>query len=254
MMMRSIAQRALVELVADAAAQSELEVGDFLVGADLVGGGGGDVEDLAADGEDRLGLAVARLLGRAAGAVALDDEQFGALGVVAAAVGELAGEAELARAGRGLALDLALGAALEPLLHPLDDVAEEGAAAVHVVGEIMVEMVAHRGLDEARRLEAGQAVLGLALEMGVADEDAQHQLDAAHDVVGGDVLGALVADELAEGADALGQRGAQARLVGAAVGSRDGVAIIGFAAVAVERPGDRPFGATLASRGNPGGR
>ena len=32
-------------------------------------------------------------------------------------------------------------------------------------------MVAHRGLDEARRLEAGQAVLGLALEMRVADED-----------------------------------------------------------------------------------
>ena len=133
----------------------------------------GDVEDLAADREDRLGLAVARLLGRAAGAVALDDEQFGALGVVGRAVGELAGEAELARGGRGLALDLALGAAAQALVHPLEDRAEERAAAVHVVGEIMVEMVADRGLDEARRLEAGQAVLGLALEMRVADEDAR---------------------------------------------------------------------------------
>ena len=214
----------------------------------------GDVEDLAADGEDRLGLAVARLLGRAAGAVALDDEELGAFGVVVGAVGELAGEAELARGGRGLALDLALGAAAEALVHPLDDRAEERAAAVHIVGEIMVEMVAHRGLDEARRLEAGQAVLGLALEMRVADEDAEHQLDAVEDVVGGDVLGLLVADQLAERADALGQRGAQARFVGAAVGRRDGVAVIAFAAVAVERPGDRPFGAALARRGSPGGR
>ena len=168
-------------------------------------------------------------------------------GVVVGAVGELAGEAELAGGGRGLALDLALGAALEALLHPLDDAAEEGAAAVHVVGEEMVEMVAHRGLDEAGRLEAGQAVLGLALEMRVADEHGEHQLDAVEHVVGGDVLGALVADQLAERADALGQRGAQARLVGAAVGGGDGVAIIAFAAVAVERPGDRPFGAALDS-------
>ena len=68
-------------------------------------------------------------------------------------------------------------------------------------------MVTDRSLDEARGLEAGQSVLGLALEMRVADEDAEHQLDAVEDVVGGDVLGALVADEVAEGADALGQRG-----------------------------------------------
>ena len=140
--------------------------------------GAGDVEDLAAEGEDRLGLAVARLLGGAAGAVALDDEDFGALGVVVGAVGELAGEAQLARRGGGLALHLALGAAAEAVLGALDDRAQERAAAVHVVGEEMVEMVAHRGLDEARRLEAGQAVLGLALEMRVADEDAEHQLDA----------------------------------------------------------------------------
>src|SRR3954451_14594446 len=160
-----VAQSVLVELVAVAAAQCEVEVGDLAVGADLVLRGAGDVEDLAADGEDRLSLAVARLLGRAAGAVALDDEQLGPFGVVATAVGELAGEAELAGAGRGLALHLALGAAAEALLGALDDRTEQRAAAVHIVGEIMVEMVAHRSLDEARRLEAGEAVLGLALEM-----------------------------------------------------------------------------------------
>ena len=36
-----------------------------------------DVEDLAAQREDRLRVAVAALLGRAAGGVALDDEQLG---------------------------------------------------------------------------------------------------------------------------------------------------------------------------------
>ena len=106
-------------------------------------------------------------------------------------------------------------------------------------------MIADRGLDEARGLERGQTVLGLALEMGIADEHAEHELDAVENVVGGDVLGLLVADQLTEGADALGQRGAEARFVGAAVGRRDGVAVIAFAAVGIERPGDGPFGASL---------
>src|SRR5215210_925692 len=119
-----IAEPGLVPLLAGAAAERQAEVGDLAVGADLLGGGASDVEDLAADREDRLDLAVARLLGGAAGAVALDDEQFGALGAVGGAVGELAGEAQLAGAGRGLALDLALGAALEPFLHALDDRAQ----------------------------------------------------------------------------------------------------------------------------------
>src|SRR5689334_5829449 len=109
----------------------------------------------------------------------------------------------------------------------------------------MVEMVADGGLDEARGLETGQAVLGLALEMRVADEDAQHQLDAVEDVVGGDVLRLLVADKLSERADALGEGGAEAGFVGAAVRRRDGVAVVAFAAVAVERPGDGPFGRAL---------
>ncbi len=72
-----VAQVLRVAVLARAAAERERQVGDFAVGADLVGGGAGDVEDLAADRQDRLGLAVARLLGAAAGAVALDDEQLG---------------------------------------------------------------------------------------------------------------------------------------------------------------------------------
>jgi len=49
-------------------------------------------------------------------------------------------------------------------------------------------MVADGIFDEARGLEAGEAILGLALEVRVADEHAEHQLDAVEDVVGGDLL------------------------------------------------------------------
>jgi hypothetical protein len=52
-----------------------------------------DVEDLALQGQDRLGLAVAALLGRAAGGVTLDDEQFRQRGIFFLAVGQLAGQA-----------------------------------------------------------------------------------------------------------------------------------------------------------------
>ena len=72
-----------------------------------------DVEDLAAQRQDRLDAAVAALLGRAAGAVALDDEQLGLGRVALLAVGELAGQVgdverplaagQLARPARGLA-------------------------------------------------------------------------------------------------------------------------------------------------------
>src|ERR1700710_1616976 len=84
--------------------------------------------------------------------------------------------------------------------------------------------------------------------MRVTDEHAEHQLDTVEDIIGGDVLGLLVADQLAEAADALGQRCAQPGLMRAPVRSRDGVAVVTFRSVGIERPGNRPFGATLAIR------
>ena len=71
------------------------------------------VQDLAAQGQDGLERAVAALLGRAAGGVALDQVQLALLGVALLALGELAGQAraveralaagEVARLARGLA-------------------------------------------------------------------------------------------------------------------------------------------------------
>ena len=52
-----------------------------------------DVQDLAAQRQHRLEFAVAALLGGAAGAVALDDEQFGLGRIALLAIGELAGQA-----------------------------------------------------------------------------------------------------------------------------------------------------------------
>ena len=53
----------------------------------LVDAGALDVEDLAAQRQHRLVLAVAALLGGAAGGVALDDEHFGLGGIALLAFG-----------------------------------------------------------------------------------------------------------------------------------------------------------------------
>src|SRR3546814_15661034 len=63
-----------------------------------------------------------------------------------------------------------------PLVHPVEHIGEQRLAALHMVGQIMVEMVAHRIFDQPRRLRTGQPVLRLALELRVADEDRQHDL------------------------------------------------------------------------------
>src|SRR5882762_3249780 len=115
---------------ADAAAERQGDIAKLLVAPHLLGRGARDVEDLAAQRQDRLGLAVARLFGRAAGAVALDEKDLGPGGGVAGAVGELAGEAQLA--GRALPRHLALLAPALALFGALGDAVEEGAAGCRV--------------------------------------------------------------------------------------------------------------------------
>ncbi len=66
-----------IELLADAGARRGDERLDLLVAEHLVDTRTLDIEDLAADRQDRLEARVARLLGAAAGAVTLDDEEFG---------------------------------------------------------------------------------------------------------------------------------------------------------------------------------
>ena len=89
----------------------------------------------------------------------------------------------------------------------------------------MVERVAHRRLDDALRLDGRQPVLGLADEFRLADEHRQHAGRRDHDVLGGDDRRALVAGEIGIGAQPARQRGAEAGLMRAAFGGRDGVAV-----------------------------
>jgi hypothetical protein len=67
-----------------------MSVPDFLAREHLVEAGTLDVEDLAAQGQHGLELAIAPLLGGAAGAVALDDEHLCIGGVAVLAFGQLA--------------------------------------------------------------------------------------------------------------------------------------------------------------------
>src|SRR3954464_13815874 len=90
-----VAQILLAVMRAGAATDRLHQVGELGVGRQLVPGGGGHIEVFSAQRQDRLGLAVAGLLGAAASRVAFDDEQLGALGGGVGAVGQLAGQPQL---------------------------------------------------------------------------------------------------------------------------------------------------------------
>ena len=216
------------------------EIGELLVLRELVLAGRRDVEDFAAQRQDRLRGAVARLLGRAAGAIALDDENLRAFGGAVGAVGELAGQAQLSH--RALARDVLFLAAADALLGALDHEVEQLVGLQRIAGEPMVERVLDRLLDDLLRFGGGEPILGLALEFRLADEHREHGAGADHDVVRGDRGGALaLADALGVILQPAGQRRAQAGFVGAAVGRRNGVAIGVEKAVGVGGPGHRPL-------------
>ena len=164
----------------------------------------------------------------------------------ARAVGELAGQAELAH--RGLARDVLFLAAAQPLLGALDDEIEQLVGLQRIARQPMVERVLDRLLDDFLRRRGGQAVLGLALEFRLADEHREHAAGAGHHVVAGHVLGALfLAGAGGVILQAAQQRGAQAGFVGAAVRRRDGVAVGLQEAVGVGGPGHRPFDRAVAA-------
>ena len=185
-----VAQILVAVFAARAAAERLDQVGDLLVGAELFAAGAGDVEDLAAQRQHRLAGAVARLLGRAAGRIAFDDEELGAGGRILRAVGKLAGQAQLAH--RGLAADFLFLAAAHALVGALDHPFEQLRGFLRIVGEPMVERIAQCVFDDALRFDGRQLVLGLADEFRLADEDRQHARRRDHHVFGGDDRRALV--------------------------------------------------------------
>ena len=130
------------------------------------------VEDLAADGEQRLVVAAAGELGRAERAVALDDEELGALDVVAAAVSELRRE----RGGlqRGLpALGLLVHTGTDPRLHLRGDLLQQEGSLLLLAplgreepsGELAFD---HPG-DDGTHGRGAQDLLGLPLELRLGE-------------------------------------------------------------------------------------
>ena len=159
-----------VELVAETGSDRgdhrlDLGVREHLVDAVLLG-----VDDLPAQRQDRLRHAVARLFRRAAGRVALDDEELRQVGILDRAVGELARKRrvleralatrELARLPSGLA-GVAGGNGL------LDDLPSLGALLLEELRELLV----HHSLDEAGDARVAQLRLRLPFELGVAQLD-----------------------------------------------------------------------------------
>ena len=168
-----VAQLRQVEVVADAGAERGDDVGHLLGGQHLVDARALDVEDLAADRQHGLKLALAALLGRAAGRVALDDEQLGVGGIAVLALGEAARQpqaVERALAPRQLAR-LARGLAGE---RRLDDLADDGLGFLGVLLEPGGELLADHALDDGLHLGGDELVLGLARELGVRHLDGEH--------------------------------------------------------------------------------
>ena len=89
----------------------------------------------------------------------------------------------------------------------------------------MVEMVAHSVFDKPRGFRRGQPVLGLALELRVADENRQHQFGFVEDIFCRNLRGLFLTNQFAKGAQSLCKRSAHARFMRTAIGRGDGVAI-----------------------------
>ena len=168
-----VAQLRQIEVVADAGAERGDDVDHLLGRQHLVEARALHVEDLAADRQHRLKLALAALLGRAAGRVALDDEHLGVGRIAVLALGELARQrvdVERALAPRQLAR-LARRLARERRLH---DLADDDLGFLGVLLEPGRELIADDALDHRLHLRGDELVLRLAGELRVGHLDRQH--------------------------------------------------------------------------------
>ena len=142
---------------------------DVLAREDLVETGLLDVQELAAQRQDRLEAAVAALLGRAAGRVALDDVQLAARRIALLAVGELARQRQAVEGAladdevAGLACGLAGARRRQALL-------DDPPAVAGVLVEILRRALGDGRLDLA--LDLGVAELGLRLALELRDRSA----------------------------------------------------------------------------------
>ena len=156
-----------VELLADARADRgdhrlDLVVGEHLVDARLL-----DVDDLAAQRQDRLEAAVAGVDGRAAGAVALDQEELGGAGSVIEQSASLPGRppptSAVFRRMRSRAFRAAWRARLAAI-----SLLTIGLRLGRVLLEVLGQLRVADRLDEPADRRVAELGLGLALELRLA--------------------------------------------------------------------------------------
>ena len=173
-------------------------------------------------GKHRLELAIAALLGGAAGRIALDEEDLGLGRVALLAVGELAGQA--GDVERALAPGQLAGLARRlARLRRLDHLADDDARLLRMLLEPLRQQLADEALDDGPHFRGHELVLGLRGEFRVGAFDAQNAGQALAAVVAGQVdllplhqpRAFRVADDLA------GERAAQADQMRAAVALRN---------------------------------
>ena len=176
-----------VELVAHAGADRGDQRLDLGVGQDLVDAALLDVQDLPAQRQDRLRVAVAGAHGRAAGRVALDDEQLRERRVLDRAVGELAGQGRVLerRLASGQVARLARG---RPGPRRVDALADH--ARGRPAGSPRGTPIGARTRPSCTKpCHAGVAELGLglALELRIGQLGRDHRGQALADVLAGQV-------------------------------------------------------------------
>ena len=189
-----------VELLADAGADGGDQRLDLVVLQHLVEAGPLDVEDLAADRQDRLDAGVAGLRGRAAGGVALDDEQLALAGVAARAVRRACRACPRPR-GRDLrrvasrALRAATRARGRVRCAFLTILLGLGGVLLEPVGQLLVGGL----LDQRAHRDVAELALGLALELRVAEPHRDDGGEALADVLALEVLVLLLEEALGPG-------------------------------------------------------
>ena len=215
-----------LEIFALAGADGRHHRPDFFVAQDFVGllQDPFHIQDFALERQDGLKVAVAAHLGGTAGRLALHDVEFRLGRVALGAVGQLAGQRG---AVHGVLADDQFPRPLGRLPRFL-----RGEALVHhplalggVVFQIAGQPLAHHRLDDAAHFGVAQLGLGLPLELGVGELDADHRRQPlAH--IFADEVGLVVFDEpLLAGVvvDDAGQGGAEAGHMAAALFGVDAV-------------------------------
>ena len=174
----AVAQLRQLEVLAEPAAERGDEIRELLVLEHLRQRRAFGVQHLAAQRQNRLARAVAALLGRAAGRIALDDEQLAALARRVGAVAQLAGQVETRRS-RALARDLGLrGAARLARPRRENDAGDDRLGDADVVIQPVLERRAHDAVHRRDELRVVQAILRLPLELRLLDEQAERPRSA----------------------------------------------------------------------------